>query len=82
MLNAKGVLAIVGGFGADIWFTASALRRSAALQRAAWWPSAPGRILDRADRSGANAMWVIAIGGTVPASLLAWLAWYEDFPGR
>lgn len=42
----KGYLAIGVGFGAGAWFTYKALAQSAALRRAAWWPSARGRILE------------------------------------
>lgn len=150
-MNPKALLALVVGYGAGVWFTWQALRRTLLFRRAAWWPSARGRILesvevrdearhathyrvryeftvgtrlegrtprlcgdwfwnnkqqaafvaryqpgqevdvyydpqdprmnclDRTDRSGLAAMWIIALGGTALATLLVALgAPYRD----
>ena len=141
----KAVLAICVGYGAGIWFSASALRRQSALTRAKGWLHVQGRILesvlykdtgrnavhfriryefsvgerlegstpriagdwfwsskqqadfvaryapgqgvevyydprdpnqnclDRTDRTGVVVLWIIALGGTLLASLMVWL---------
>ncbi len=144
-MTPKAILAICVGYGAGVWFSALALRKRAAMERAKSWLSARGRILestvykdpnrdathfriryefhvgeriegstpriagdwfwnkkqqaafvaryapgqevevfydprdpkqnclDRIDNSGISAMWMIALGGTLLASLLVWV---------
>ena len=147
-MTPKAILAICVGYGAGIWFSALALRKRAALDRAKSWLNTRGRILestlykdpnrnathfriryefhigeriegsspritgdwfwnnrhqaafvsrytpgqevdvfydprdpkqnclDRTDRSGIVVMWIIALGGTLLASLLVWLPFH------
>jgi len=45
-MSPKGTLAVVFGFGAGIWFTASALTKMLALQRVKHWPSTEGKVTE------------------------------------
>lgn len=47
-MTGKKIIAICAGFGAGIWFCFEALKQARALNRAAWWPSVQGRILESA----------------------------------
>lgn len=43
---AKAICAVCAGYGAGIWFAYQAIRQSHLFNRAAWWPSAKGQILE------------------------------------
>jgi Protein of unknown function (DUF3592) len=45
-MSPKGILAVIFGFGAGIWFSASALKKMLALQRVKQWPSVEGKITE------------------------------------
>jgi hypothetical protein len=149
MANEKAFLAMFVGYGAGLWCTVSALRRSRAMAQAQHWPGIRGKVLesveyqdparkathfriryeftvgdriegrtprlsgdwfwsnaaqsefvgryvageavevfydprdphrnclDRADRSGITALWMIAAAGTLLASLLVWLQFFN-----
>src|SRR5829696_5578777 len=45
-MQPKGILAIVVGYGAGIYFATSAWRKSSLLRAASRWPSVRGRIIE------------------------------------